>query len=368
MLPYIIIASINEVKNLKALNADENEDLKVLIIDEGSENVRKRNNKYLGNITHEYFGPRERKEWFRTRFGSSYERYLSLIPRRCHAETSFGFLVAYEENADIVLELDDDVYINKNFIQEHIESLINENGVTVYAPGKWYNTMENLVLNKKSNVYPRGHPYEPSTREENYSWVRKGGKCVLNMGLWLLHPDLDALTIVYHSGLDGTCGIRSKECGREKVVIGRGTYFAICSMNTSFKTQVIPAFYQLYMNTLGIDRFDDIWSGLFLKKITDHLGEKTCLGKPLGFHQKRSRDTFEDLRKELEGLTINEKIWRIVDEAELFSKSYPDCYLELTTCIEKSIKKKVNDPLHIKFLKLQTEKMRRWVEVIDKLS
>lgn len=368
MLTYIITTSINEVKNLKALNDEENEDLKVIVIDEGNKKVRLKNDEYLAKIPHKHFGPKEREDWFKNRFSSAYKDYASLIPNRCHAETSFGFLVAYEENADVVLEVDDDVHITKDFVKDHIENFTSENGVTVHSEGRWYNTMENLVLNVDFPIYPRGHPYSAEARKENYSWKEKGSECVLNMGLWLRRPDLGALTIVHHGGLDGKCCIKSTACKREKVIVGEGTYFAVCSMNTSFKTRVIPAFYQLYMNTLGVDRFDDIWSGIFLKKITDHLGEKTCLGKPLGVHIKRSRDAFEDLRKELEGMAINEKLWQVVDETELSSKSYGDCYLDLAEHLDESIKKQFKDALHVKFMKLQVEKMRTWVDALDKIS
>ena len=368
MLPYVITASVNEVKNLKPLNSAEQEDLKVLIIDEGDAKLRMRNNGHLGDVPHEYFGPRERREWFKSRFGSAYRRYEDLIPERCHAETSFGFLVAYEENADMVLELDDDVHISEGFVKRHVDNLTSKEGVTVHAEGKWYNTMENLVLNGGSTIYPRGHPYSSEARQADYSWVEGGGECILNMGLWLQHPDLDALTLLYHGGLDGRCGIRSRGCKREKVVVGKGTYFAVCSMNTSFETRVIPAFYQLYMNTQGIDRFDDIWSGIFLKRIADHLGEKVCIGEPLGSHLRRSRSVLVDLRKELGGIVINEGLWRIVDEAELSSKSFADCYLELSEHISGSLDKQIKEPTYIKFMRLQTQKMRTWIEAIDKLS
>ncbi len=368
MVLYIVTASINEVKNLKPLNSVDQEDLKVLVIDEGNMEVRTKNNEHLKEFPHEHFGPRERREWFKSRFGSAYRRYERVIPERCHAETSFGFLVAYEENADLVLELDDDVYITEDFVKKHIENLTSEEGLTVHAKGKWYNTMENLVLNCSSIVYPRGHPYNSEARQRGYSWMESGGECVLNMGLWLQNPDLDALTLIYYSGLNGKCGIRSKASKREKVIIGEGTYFATCSMNTSFKPEVIPAFYQLYMNTQGIDRFDDIWSGVFLKKIADHLGEKMCIGKPLGSHLKRSRDVFTDLRKELEGIAINEKLWRVVDAAELSAKSFADCYLELAEHLSKSLKKQIEKPFYIKFMKLQIQKMRTWIKAIDKLS
>ena len=51
-------------------------------------------------------------------------------------------------------------------------------------------------------------------------------------------------------------------------------------MNVAFKPEVIHAFYQLYMNYLGFDRFDDIRSGVFLNKITDHLRVHLSLGTP----------------------------------------------------------------------------------------
>ena len=104
---YVITASINEVTNLRPLNSTVQEDLKVLIIDEGDAKLRMKNDKHLEDVPHEYFGPKERMEWFKSRFGSAYRRYESVIPERCHAETSFGFLVAYEEKAGLILELDD---------------------------------------------------------------------------------------------------------------------------------------------------------------------------------------------------------------------------------------------------------------------
>lgn len=364
---YIIVPSINGVKNLHTLNTWENNSVKVIIIDEGNKMMRERNQSYLEKISHEHYGPKERKNWFRLRFGKAYEKYLNVIPKRCHAETSFGLLVAYEEQADIVIEVDDDVYFNNNFVKEHVDNINEENSVTVRAKEKWYNTLENLTLNVDFPVFPRGHPHDSYARKEVYTWTEKGTKCVLNMGLWLKNPDLSALTIVEHGGLHGRCQIESKALKRDKVIVGEGTYFAVCSMNTSFRRKVIPAFYQLYMNLMGIDRYDDIWSGIFLKKIADHLKENMCIGKPVGIHRKQRRNMFNDLRKELEGIIINEKLWRLVDEIDLSSKSYADCYMELAELLEKRVKERFREPLHVKFLRHQTKKMRLWVDLLDKL-
>lgn len=366
MVTYVVTASINELENLKPLRNQEGE-VKVVIVDEGDKKVRLKNDEHLKGVPHEYFGPQERKAWFKERFGSAYRKYISCIPEKCHAETSFGFLLAYADEAEMVLEIDDDVYIPENFVKEHTENLTKRKGITVRAEGKWYNTMENLLLNVDFPEYPRGHPYDPETRRSNYTWSAGGSECVLNMGLWLECPDLSALTIAYYGGLDGRCSIESKGCKREKVILGEGTYFAVCSMNTLFETRIVPAFYQLYMNELGIDRFDDIWSGIFVKRIADHIGEKMCLGKPLGIHSKRSRNVFKDLSKELEGVAINEKLWRVVDETAFSSQTYADCYLELAEHLNRNVKKRFDEPVHIKFMNLQIEKMRIWVDALDKL-
>ncbi len=367
MRVYIVTASINPLENLSVLG-DSSTEAKILVIDEGDEKVRKLNEKFLSNIPHEFYGPKEREEWFKERFGKSYQRYLQLVPKKCHAEVSFGFLRAYEEEAKVILEVDDDVYISNGFLEAHIGNLFGENGVTVNSSGKWYNTIENLNLNVSQKIFPRGHPYDPACRSEDYVWTDNGGSCVVNMGLWSGQPDLDALTILYYGGLNGKCAIESRGYKREKIILGKGAYFGLCSMNTSFLSKIVPAFYQLYMNFHNIDRFDDIWSGVFLKKIADHLGDRLCLGKPSGTHVKRGRSIFKDLQKEINGLEMNEHLWKICDSAELTAKSYADCYLELADHIDKNLEKLVRLPENVKFWQVQIENMRKWVNVTDKIS
>jgi len=367
----LVIASINSLENAKAFEQSlANHEYKVIVVDEGETIVRKKNEKMLQNIQHEYYGPKERKEWFKKRFGTAYKNLLSVIPERCHAETSFGFLAAYEENPNVIVEIDDDVFPAErhSLIDAHIQNLSGDNGVTVNCKGKWYNTIENLRLNHNTTAFPRGHPYSAGARSQDFTWEKKGGKCVLNMGLWTGCPDFDALTILYNGGTNGRCSIEAVGSNREKIVVGKSTYFAVCSMNTAFLPEIVPAFYQLYSNFMGIDRFDDIWSGIFLKKITDHLERKVCLGTPLVEHRKRPRDTFKDLRKELDGMIINEKLWTLADEVEIEGTTYWDAYSSLIQELEKTIQKAFNEPRYRRFLKVQLQKMKLWLKITDHLS
>jgi hypothetical protein len=369
---YIIIASINVLSNLYGFEKEITElkdSVKVVVVDEGDEAVRQKNKELLKDFNYEFYGPKERAQWFKEHFIGTHEKYSSIIPEKCHAETSFGFLIAWEEGADVILELDDDCFhvSGHDLIRGHLNNLLNDDGFIVCSNSKWYNTIENLVLDRNLLVFPRGHPYAPENRVGNYSWKDGNKKCVLNMGLWVGHPDLDALTILYNGGLDGRCSIKSVGLRRDKIIVDRGTYFAICSMNTSFQRRIIPAFYQLYMKVMGIDRFDDIWSGLFIKKIADHLGDSICLGKPLVYHDKRARSTFKDLKAELEGMIINETLWKIVDSLELNGKDYFECYLELANEIDRNIEK-FSERAHRDFINLQVEKMKLWLEVTDRIK
>lgn len=367
----IVMASINELENVKAFEPMlVQDDCNLIVVDEGDEKVRRRNDVILARIPHEYYGVREREEWFKQRFGSDFFKYLSVIPERCHAETSFGFLVAYEQITDLIVELDDDVFPwrEQSIIGCHADNLFKEDGVTVSCEGKWYNTMENLKLNIDEPIFARGHPYAEESRSSSYVWREVGGRCVLNMGLWAGFPDLDALTILYHGGLNGRCRVTSGGHKRSKVIPSEGTYFPICSMNSAFVPEVVPAFYQLHMNYMGVDRFDDIWSGVFLKKVADHLGERVCLGAPLVNHDKRPRDTFGDLEKELRGMTINETLWKLVDEAQIEGKTYFEAYSSLINELETRIPRTFEMHDHRKFLKFQTERMKLWLDIVDKLK
>jgi len=368
----IVVPSISKLENIYAFKEqflNSSHEINIEVIDEGDQHIREHNRSLLRDLKVKFHGPVERAQWFRERFGSSYKEKLAVIPERCHAETSFGFLLAVEEQPDIVIEIDDDVFPVKgqNLIELHLRNLSESDGEMVTAKSAWYNTLEALDLEGMyATVFPRGHPYHVDARSGGYTFSQIRKATVLNMGHWIGNLDLDAPTLLYHGGLDGRCGITAKGLKRQKVIVGPGTFFAVCSMNTAFTTKVVPAFYQLYMNYEGVDRFDDIWSGIFLKKVADSLGDSMSLGVPLVRHDKRSRNVFKDLRSELEGIIMNETLWRIVQDLELEGSDYYSAYASLTEGVGRRIDE-FGEKRHRDFMRVQVEKMRLWLDVVDKI-
>lgn len=224
-----------------------------------------------------------------------------IIPRRSDCIRSFGFLKAWQSNAEFVITLDDDCLpIGDAFVSNHSEML----NTTSPSPA-WTSTVEGTT--------PRGFPYLSTTRKL---------ECVMNHGLWEGVPDYDAITSLFITR-------QPSEIKPINQVIPRGNYFPMCGMNLSFKRNLIPVMYFLLMGEdWPYDRFGDIWCGVFAKRICDHLGYAVRSGGPLIRHQRAS-NVWSNLRKEVPGYEVNEMLWEFVDSVVFSGKSFPDCYREL---------------------------------------
>lgn len=327
----------------------------IIVVDEEEGKVRNYNREVIGEDA-EFYGRAEREQWFRDR-GLVDE----VIPIRSHAETSFGLLVSYERFYDMVLFIDDDTHPKKrdDFLGLHADGLYSEVGRVNCA----------LVHRRWANVtrgfyYPRGFPYDCRIGGDLF-FGEVAGDCVLHQGIWTNVPDMNAVDILAKGGLDG---IIYKNLGAVVIEdVPLGVYTTVCSMNLSFKPEIIPAFYQLYQGRVRdffVNRFDDIWSGVFLKRIIDHLGKKMSFGPPVCVHDKYPRDIFRDIRAELEGMVINEVLWKVVDEIELTEKDYLGCYRELAEGLQKR-----NDRFHMpRYIDFLAGKMLEWVKLIEKLK
>lgn len=363
METHIIVASINKLENIDSFASSCEDDTKIIIIDE-NEKYRKYNKKILNNLNYKFYGIKERNEWFQKRFGKIWKKYISVLPSVCRGRISFGFLVAYEEDPDMVVEIDDDVFaLNDKFLKLHYESLFMKKGIIVESNSKWYNTLENIVPSTK--FFARGYPYDIGVRSGKYFWKKDGRECVLNMGLWKNNIDLDATFILSKGSINGRLFTEVKKLKRSKIIIGKNNFFPLCAMNTAFQPKIIPAFYQLYMNFMGVDRFDDIWSGIFLKKIADHMGDNISIGEPIIEHNKKQRNIFDDIGKEYYGMKINEALWKIVDKIEVSGNTYFDCYSSIIEGLENNLNCFNKDR---KFMNKQIEKMKLWLKVIDKIK
>ena len=213
-----------------------------------------------------------------------------IIPRRSGACRSFPMYLAWKQGCDYIVTMDDDCYPDSDggarFLQGHLDS---------FRRDRWFRTI--------AGDEPRGIPYQ-----------HLGQLAVrVNHGLWSDVPDLDGPTSLVRMRDAKPVALRS---GHE--VVPSGMAFPLCAMNVCYHRDVVPAAYNLLMGleAVGLDRFDDIWSGVILKRVLDYMGWYATTGEPFVRHAKQS-SPFTNLRKEALGIEIHEHLWEYVLDAPI---------------------------------------------------
>lgn len=220
-----------------------------------------------------------------------------IISRKVSAIRNYGFLQAVRLGAEFILTLDDDCYPVKghNWVDLHLANL------QLSTPARWTNTNPDA-----RHMYTRGMPYLNRIEQP----------VMLSHGLWTNVLDHDAPTHLQ------SLQFRSEFAEHFLQIIPNGAYFPLCSMNFAFRAELAPLMFFPLMgednkgNKWGFDRFDDIWAGIFAKKVMDHLGLGVVSGAPMVEHRKAS-DSFVNLQKEAAGISVNEVLWQAVDRVEL---------------------------------------------------
>jgi hypothetical protein len=249
-----------------------------------------------------------------------------------------------------------------------MENLAFEGSIErVRSDEDWVNVLYDNA--DEHGLYPRGYPYSAMDETVETDAVDvEAGEVVASQGLWTNVPDLDAVRILMDGDLEGQAQTRTTaDDFGEDFVAARGNYLTVCSMNLAFRREVIPAFYQLPMddNEWDVGRFDDIWSGLFLKRACDVLGKRIYNGDPLCEHNKAARSTFDDLANEVAGLELNEHVWEVVDDEADDADSFAAAFAEMADALAEGDFSEWNNGA---FLNHCGEYMRDWLDCLDAIQ
>jgi len=235
-----------------------------------------------------------------------------IFSRRDSACRCFGFLRAVARGADVVLTLDDDCLPHEpgsaaGFAQSHLRRLAG-------AP-RWVSSVPGL------NV--RGLPSEGGELDVG------GPPVLVNVGLWSGVPDVSASETL-------AIGERGEAARRvlTRFVPPPGTQvmsghqlFPLSGMNIAFRKEALSALYFPLMGERSpFARFDDIWGGLLLQRISTCTGDVITMGEPWVRHARAS-NVQENLRKERPGAAVNEDYWRVISELAVEGESLTEATL-----------------------------------------
>lgn len=315
------------------------------------------------NIAGTVFDETRRADWLADH---DLTEYHHLIPDASHAQTSFGLLYLWANQFDYGIFIDDDTrpHDDTDYFGTHMRTLTYEGQIeSVRSDTQWVNVL--YQNHAQHGLYPRGYPYG-AMNEHLETTTTHVDDVVASQGLWTEVPDLDAVRILMDGNLTGQATTRlSRADYSGDFVAAPGQYLTVCSMNLAFRREVIPAFYQLPMddNPWTIGRFDDIWSGVFLKRACDILGSSIVSGTPLCKHNKAPRSTFTDLLNEAPGLELNEHLWKLIDDAGSQATSYAAAYRAMADALISTNVEYANG----EFYSYIGETMHDWLDCLHQL-
>lgn len=258
----------------------------------------------------------------------------ALIPYDSDNRRNIGYLKAVESGADIVVAVDDDNFVgNDDWYEGH--SIVGQHVClkTVSCSSGWFNPCQMMETDPPGRtIYARGYPYSRRHVPNEEIYCETEGRVVINAGLWLREPDVDSLTRL-------TEPVQCTRLLEERIMLAPGTWAPINTQNTAFHRDILPAFYFVpitgYIGGIIVERYGDIWAGLFARKAIDHMGDRVTYGKPACDHRRNPHVLLKDLEQEFWAILLTESLWEAIYGWQLTATTYAETYLEMADHLER---------------------------------
>lgn len=280
-------------------------------------------------ISAEYFDIPKQEKWL-----EGFAELRNIIPYNSDNRRNIGYLVAAERGAEIIIAVDDDNYVDlsKDYLGAHSVVGKKMDFKAISDKSGWFNVCSIMRFDPGKTVYPRGYPYRKRWKDGDFSSRKVNGRVVINEGLWFEDPDIDSITRL-------TGDVKGKKVLQEQIFLDKDTFSPINTQNTAFHRDILPCLYFVLMggtiNGLVIERYGDIWFGLFAKKIIDHMGDFISFGKPFAIHRRNSHNLLQDLKSEFWAIMFTETLSEFLEGVSLSENTYAKCYIELAEKLEK---------------------------------
>ena len=254
------------------------------------------------------------------------------IRYNCIQRRNVGYLQAAIDGADVIIAVDDDNFVTEeDYLGPHLQVGKKIEVPVVRHPSGWWNVCQRLVSDPRRHFYHRGYPKSRQNWSRNGQHIEKAAvRPVVNAGLWLKNPDVDATT-----NIEEPINVVGMEpiAGERVCALAPGTWCPFNSQNTSFDIATLPAMYLVVMldtvRGYKIGRLDDIWMSYFVRAIADQLGDSVLYGPPLVVQDRNPHNFVKDLSEELAGYILTEKLIEYLRSFRTSERTYLGAYLDL---------------------------------------
>ncbi len=262
--------------------------------------------------------------------------------------TMLGGMYAYLNGAKRVIALDDDNYITESdFAGWHKVTGLTKLTPIIQSDSGWFNVHECLDSSGNVKFYPRGYPFGQRHKEYKVTQSLKEVRIVVNQGLVLGDPDIDAIQRLAHP-------INAYQMNN-KYPMQFGlykTWSPFNYQNTSIFRDLIPC----YFRPKSALRNGDIWTAYIFNRLADHMGDVITFGHPLVNQVRNKHDLFDDLDIELQNNKEADYFCNALQRTTLTKTSYFEALNELVNKVE------IDDthPMSKKFF----EEYKQWLTAV----
>lgn len=253
----------------------------------------------------------------------------SHLPWNTIARRNVGHLMAYTDNADVIVMLDDDnLATSHDWVTQH--SIVGQPGdcLTVSSRSGWYNVCDVLEEEHGVRFYARGYP--PAQRWNDGVITKQSDHVspAVNAGLWLNDPDIDALTRLERRLI--TTGIKPGE--KQKFALYPGTWSPWNCQNTAIHRSALPS----YFLSPFTGRHLDIWASYITTKCIEAMGQHVTFGVPLAYHDRSPHNLYKDLEQELPWIQATDEFVRVLKNQPVNGKTYLENFLQIENAMAQN--------------------------------
>jgi hypothetical protein len=221
-----------------------------------------------------------------------------LLPEKTYARKNLGYLIAMRDNAEIIVETDDDNVPKPEFWLERDRAI----KARVIGNECWVNVYRYFTRN---HIWPRGFALEKLHGEltpESALELREV-HAPIRQGLTDTNPDVDALYRL-------TLPLPVTFDDAQPVALGVNSWCPINSQNTTWFKEAFPL---LYLPSHCGFRMTDIWRGLIAQRIAWTCEWRVAFHGATVYHERNGHDLLKDLGDEVPGYLNS---GRIADELQ----------------------------------------------------
>lgn len=226
--------------------------------------------------------------------------YAKICPEKHYARKNIGYLLAYRNMAEVIVETDDDNLPQSGFWddrqrQQNVEAIEGRGWVNVYR----YFT--------DTLIWPRGLPLTEINRDRSPISDATVCDCPIQQGLADVNPDVDAIFRL-------TYKLPVSFSERTPLALAPGRW---CSFNSQNTTWFRDAFPLMYLPAHCSFRMTDIWRSFVAQRIAWEMDWSLLFHNATMWQDRNEHDLMRDFADEIPGYLNNAIIVNALEELAL---------------------------------------------------